>query len=60
MLAMATALPAIGQGIMAKDFVGKKAPSIRAKKGHYFNSEEKPSLGKLRGNVVWLEFGFIH
>lgn len=60
LLALASAWPVLGQPIMAKDLTGKKAPNIRAKKGHYFNTEEKPSLTKLRGNVVWLEFGFIH
>lgn len=60
LLATVLACPAFGQSMMAKDMVGKKAHNVRAKKGHYFNTTEKPSLSKLRGGVVWLEFGFIH
>lgn len=49
-----------GQPLPFKDMVGKQAPEIRARKKHVFNAERPPKLKKLRGQVVWLEFSFIH
>jgi len=52
--------PVLAERAMFKDLVGKKALEIRAKKKHVFNADKAPKLRDLRGQVVWLEFGFIH
>ena len=40
-------------------FQGKKLPSIESD-GTWLNSEAPLSWASLNGNVVWLEFSFIH
>src|SRR5581483_11680819 len=40
-------------------YLGKAPPELAAAKGQWINALEGIELGKLKGKVVWLEFGFL-
>ncbi|HVR86223.1 MAG TPA: TlpA disulfide reductase family protein [Planctomycetota bacterium] len=40
-------------------YLGKAPPELVAPKDQWLNAPEGLKLGKLRGKVVWLEFGFL-
>lgn len=54
------AAPVVAQQFYSKDWVAKKAPALDAREGHLINAELPPSLEKLHGQVVWLEFTFLN
>ena len=43
----------------ANSYLGKTPPELVAPKDQWLNAPEGLELGKLRGKVVWLEFGFL-
>jgi thiol-disulfide isomerase/thioredoxin len=40
-------------------YLGKSPPELVAPKDQWLNAAEALALGKLKGKVVWLEFGFL-
>lgn len=59
---IAAALLACAAGQDSKfghSYLGKAPPELVAPKGQWINAPEGVELGKLKGKVVWLEFGFL-
>jgi hypothetical protein len=46
--------------IFSNSYKGQAPPEIVSEAGQWLNAKEALSLEKLRGRVVWLEFGFIN
>src|SRR5436190_381137 len=43
----------------ANSYLGKAPPELVSQPDQWFNAPEATTLAKLKGKVVWLEFGFI-
>jgi thiol-disulfide isomerase/thioredoxin len=43
----------------ANSYLGKTPPELVSRKDQWLNAPEAITLEKLRGKVVWLEFGFL-
>ena len=46
--------------IYSNSYLDKEPPELVAEAGHWLNTGEARTLESLKGNVVWLEFSFIH
>lgn len=44
---------------LGNSYLGKAPPELTAEKGQWLNAPDGLTLEKLRGKVVWLEFGFL-
>ncbi|MBV8882031.1 MAG: TlpA family protein disulfide reductase, partial [Planctomycetaceae bacterium] len=53
------ALVAAQDNKFGNSYKGKTPPEIVAAKDQWFNAADGLQLGKLKGKVVWLEFGFL-
>jgi thiol-disulfide isomerase/thioredoxin len=40
-------------------YLGKAPPEIKSTKDQWFNAPDGLEIGKLKGKVVWVEFGFL-
>ena len=47
------------QDVGANSYLGKTPPELVSQKDQWLNPPEAITLEKLRGKVVWLEFGFL-
>ena len=56
--ALLAALSAPQEQNLGNSYLGKAPPEIVSEKEQWLNSEPL-SLGKLKGKVVWIEFGFL-
>ena len=54
---LAAALPQDIQ--FGNSYLGKTPPELVSEKGQWLNSDDALTFEKLRGKVVWLEFGFL-
>jgi hypothetical protein len=46
--------------LFSNSYKGKAPPEIVSEPGAWINASEPLRLEKLRGKVVWLEFGFLN
>jgi len=60
LLLLAACVRAPQDDFSAASFKGKAPPEIVSDAGHWLNATEAVKLEKLKGKVVWLEFGFIN
>ena len=44
---------------LGNSYLGKAPPELVSEKSRWLNSDEALTFEKLRGKVVWLEFGFL-
>lgn len=44
---------------LGNSYLGKAPPELVNAKAKWLNTDEPLALGKLRGKVVWVEFGFL-
>ena len=44
--------------LFSTSYKGKAPPELKAT-GEWLNTKETPTLAKLKGKVVWIEFGFL-
>jgi hypothetical protein len=63
-MALWAALAALGAAqddpLFSNSYKGKAPPEIVSEPGAWINASEPLRLEKLRGKVVWLEFGFLN
>ncbi|MBI4563974.1 MAG: hypothetical protein HY716_04680 [Planctomycetes bacterium] len=45
--------------VMPESFAGKEPPKVEIDQENWINATEAPSPEKYKGQVVWLEFGFL-
>ena len=56
---LTVSLGAQQERIFSNSYKGKTPPEFKAKKADWLNWKNPETLKKLKGRVVWLEFGFL-
>jgi len=46
--------------LYSNSYKGKAPPELASEKAQWFNADKGLQLGKLKGKVVWLEFGYLN
>lgn len=59
LLAASAAASSLQDSKFGNSYLGKVPPEIVAAREQWINAPEGLQLGKLKGKVVWLEFGFL-